>query len=99
VRVTFCGNVWWVAHAILICDDDPEIRGAMIRAARGTRYRVTPTRFGFLVTGNRDIEIAARTVNEGAVQRSFSRPWNDEKLGAALEIVPRVRRSVVPGGG
>jgi CheY-like chemotaxis protein len=41
VRVTFCGNVWWVAHAILICDDDPEIRGAMKRTGRG--YDVTET--------------------------------------------------------
>ncbi len=121
-------------HAILICDDDPDIRGAMKRTLRG--YDVTetasprealavmkirtfdalisdfsleaetdgldllqhvrmqyPDTIRFLVTGNQDIEIAARAVNEGAVHRYFSKPWNDEKLRAALEIVQRVRPS------
>ncbi len=41
----------------------------------------------FLVTGNRDAEVAARAVNEGAVHRYFLKPWSDEKLRAALEIV------------
>ena len=119
-------------HAILICDDDPDIRSAMKRTLRG--YDVTetssprealdvmktrsfdavisdfsleaetdgldllqhvkmqyPDTIRFLVTGNSDIEIAARAVNEGAVTRSFSKPWSDEKLRAALEIVLRFR--------
>jgi DNA-binding NtrC family response regulator len=126
-----------VSHAILICDDDPDIRGAMKRTLRG--YAVTetssprealaamkaaqfdvvisdfslgsdsdgldllqhvrmqyPETVRFLVTGNRDIEVAARAVNEGAVHRYFSKPWDDEKLRAALEIVLRFRS---PGGG
>lgn len=124
-------------HAILICDDDPDIRGAMKRTLRG--YEVTetssprealdmmktrsfdavvsdfslgadtdgldllqhvrmqyPDTIRFLVTGNRDIEIAARAVNEGAVHRYFSKPWNDEKLRAALEIMLRSRPSSAP---
>ena len=119
-------------HAILICDDDPDIRSAMKRTLRG--YDVTetssprealdvmktrsfdavisdfsleaetdgldllqhvkmqyPDTIRFLVTGNSDIEIAARAVNEGAVTRYFSKPWSDEKLRAALEIVLRFR--------
>ena len=126
-----------MSHAILICDDDPDIRGAMKRTLRG--YEVTETgspreamsamkqqRFAavvsdfslgaesdgldllqhvrmqypetvrFLVTGNRDIEVCARAVNEGAVHRYFSKPWDDEKLRAALEILLRFRP---PGGG
>jgi DNA-binding NtrC family response regulator len=129
-----------VSHAILICDDDPDIRGAMRRTLRG--YDVTetssprealdvlksrsfdavvsdfsleadsdgldllqhvrllyPDTVRFLVTGNQDIEVAARAVNEGAVHRYFSKPWNDDKLRAALEIVLRVRPKAEPGGG
>lgn len=121
-----------MSHAILICDDDPDIRGAMKLTLRG--YSVTetssprealdvmktrafdavisdfsleadsdgldllqhvrmqyPDTVRFLVTGNRDIEVAARAVNEGAVHRYFSKPWNDDKLRAALEIVLRGR--------
>jgi DNA-binding NtrC family response regulator len=128
-----------VAHAILICDDDPDIRSAMKRTLRG--YQVTetgtprealdvlktrsfdavvcdfslgtdtdgldllqhvrmqyPDTVRFLVTGNRDIEVAARAVNEGAVHRYFSKPWSDEKLRAALEIILRSRPSEGPGG-
>ena len=127
-------------HAILICDDDPDIRGAMKRTLRG--YDVTetasprealdmmktrqfdavvsdfslgsdtdgldllqhirmqyPDTIRFLVTGNRDIEVAARAVNEGAVHRYFSKPWTDEKLRAALEILLRFRPAATPGGG
>jgi DNA-binding NtrC family response regulator len=128
-----------VPHAILICDDDPDIRSAMKRTLRG--YDVTetasprealdvmktrafdavvsdfsleaetdgldllqhvkmqyPDTIRFLVTGNSDIEIAARAVNEGAVHRYFSKPWSDEKLRAALEIVLRFRPQRSPGG-
>ena len=45
----------------------------------------------FLVTGNEDIEVAARAVNEGSVDRYFKKPWSDEKLRAALEILLRSR--------
>jgi len=127
-----------VAYAILICDDDPDIRGAMKRTLRG--YDITetgsprealdamkarafdavvcdfsleaetdgldllqhvrmqyPDTVRFLVTGNRDIEVAARAVNEGAVHRYFSKPWSDDKLRAALEIVLRGRPSAAAG--
>jgi DNA-binding NtrC family response regulator len=45
----------------------------------------------FLVTGNRDIEVAMRAVNEGAVDRYFLKPWNDDRLRSALEILLRAR--------
>ncbi len=121
-----------VPHAILICDDDPDIRAAMRRTLRG--YLVTettspreaiealkvgkfdaivsdfsleaesdgldllqhvrvasPDMVRFLVTGNREIDIAARAINEGSVHRYFAKPWDDEKLRAALEILLRSR--------
>ena len=53
---------------------------------------VYPDTARFLVTGTRDIEVAARAVNEGAVHRYFSKPWDDEKLRAALDIVLRSRQ-------
>ena len=46
-----------------------------------------PDMVRFLVTGNRDLEVAVRAVNEGAVHRYFVKPWSDDKLRAALEIV------------
>lgn len=117
-------------HAVLICDDDPDIRAAMKRTLRdydvsevsSPRDALTlmklkafaavvsdfslqadtdgldllqhirmqyPNTVRFLVTGNREIDVAARAVNEGAVDRYFSKPWDDEKLRAALAIVLR----------
>ncbi|HEX7701748.1 MAG TPA: response regulator [Kofleriaceae bacterium] len=114
--------------AILICDDDPDIRSAMRRTLRGhevieaasprealdvlkTRTfdalvsdfsmgtesdgldllahvkLMYPDTIRFLVTANRDLDIAARAVNEGSVHRYFSKPWDDAKLRSALEIV------------
>lgn len=51
-----------------------------------------PDTVRFLITGTRDIEVAARAVNEGAVHRYFSKPWDDEKLRAALDIVLHSRQ-------
>jgi DNA-binding NtrC family response regulator len=50
-----------------------------------------PDMIRFLVTANRDLDVAVRAVNEGAVHRLFLKPWNDDKLRAALEIVLRSR--------
>ena len=123
--------------AILICDDDPEIRRTMKRTLRGhvitetaspreaidalktgtfdvivsdfsleaesdgldllAHVRVSyPEMIRFLVTGNREIDVAARAINEGSVHRYFPKPWDDEKLRAALEILLRSRH---PSGG
>jgi DNA-binding NtrC family response regulator len=128
-----------VPLAILVCDDDPDIRGAMKRALHGydvietssprealamLKSRVFdaivcdfslaadsdgldvlqhvrmqyPDTVRFLVTGNRDIEVCARAVNEGAVHRYFSKPWNDDKLRTALDILLRFRPSSGLGG-
>ena len=119
-------------HAILICDDDPDIRAAMRRTLRGydiveagsprealdlmkqqpfdaivSDYSMDadsdgldllqhirlmyPNTVRFLVTASRDLDVALRAVNEGAVHRYFLKPWNDDKLRAALEIVLRSR--------
>jgi len=50
-----------------------------------------PDMIRFLVTANRDLDVAVRAVNEGAVHRLFLKPWNDDKLRDALEIVLRSR--------
>ena len=55
-----------------------------------------PETIRFLVTGNREIDVAARAINEGSVHRYFAKPWDDEKLRAALDILLRTRN---PGGG
>jgi CheY-like chemotaxis protein len=51
-----------------------------------------PKMIRFLVTGNREIEVAARAINEGSVHRYFTKPWDDEKLRAAIQILIRARR-------
>ena len=52
-----------------------------------------PDTVRFLVTANRDLEVAVRAVNEGAVHRYFLKPWNDDKLRSALEIVLHARKT------
>jgi DNA-binding NtrC family response regulator len=56
-----------------------------------------PEMIRFLVTGNREIDVTARAINEGSVHRYFTKPWDDEKLRAALEILLRSRHPT--GGG
>jgi response regulator RpfG family c-di-GMP phosphodiesterase len=121
-----------VRYAILICDDDPDVRMAMrrtlnrfhateaaspaealavLRVARfdavvsdfslGTSadgldllqtVRVLwPDTVRFLVTGNTDVQVAIRALNEGAVHRYFLKPWDDDKLVSSLEIALRTR--------
>jgi DNA-binding NtrC family response regulator len=122
-----------MAYAILIVDDDPDIRRTMKRTLRGhdlveagspdeareclktRRFDAVVSDFSleadtdglellqhvkllypwtvrFLVTGNKQIEVVARAVNEGSVDRYFQKPWDDEKLRAALEILLHGRR-------
>jgi CheY-like chemotaxis protein len=50
-----------------------------------------PDTVRFLVTANRELEVATRALNEGAVHRYFLKPWNDDKLRMALEIVTATR--------
>ena len=45
----------------------------------------------FLITGNRDLEVATRAVNEGSVHRYFLKPWDDDKLRLALALVLRTK--------
>ena len=123
-----------MAAAILICDDDPDMRMAMKRTLRG--YNITevgspaealevmktktfdavisdfsldadrdgldvlqhvrvshPDTIRFLVTANREMDVAVRAVNEGAVHKFFLKPWSDDKLRSALEISLRSRNT------
>lgn len=45
-----------------------------------------PDTVRFLVTGNTDVQVAIRAVNEGSVHRFFLKPWDDEALVGTLEI-------------
>jgi len=42
-----------------------------------------------LVTGNTDVQVAIRALNEGAVHRFFLKPWDDDQLVTALQIAMR----------
>ena len=50
-----------------------------------------PETVRLLVTGNTDVQVAIRALNEGAVHRYFLKPWDDDKLNGALEIALRTR--------
>jgi len=54
---------------------------------------VHPNAIRFLVTANREIEVAVRAVNEGAVHKFFLKPWDDDKLRSALELQLRSRHT------
>ncbi len=54
-----------------------------------------------LVTGNTDVQLAIRALNEGAVHRFFLKPWDDDQLVFALEISLRqvgAASSTAPAG-
>jgi DNA-binding NtrC family response regulator len=42
-----------------------------------------------MITGNSDIRVAIRALNEGAVHRFFLKPWDDDQLVATIEIALR----------
>lgn len=48
-----------------------------------------PNTTRLLVTGNTDVQIAIRALNEGAVHRFFLKPWDDDQLVAVLNITMR----------
>jgi DNA-binding NtrC family response regulator len=48
-----------------------------------------PSTTRLLVTGNTDVQVAIRALNEGAVHRFFLKPWDDEQLVTALQIALR----------
>ncbi len=120
--------------AVLICDDDADVRAAMRRTlycydvveAEAPKEALTilkdqkfaaivsdfslnassdglellqlvrllhPGMVRFLVTGTRDLEVAVRALNEGAVDRLFLKPWDDLKLTSALELLLHTRHS------
>lgn len=46
-----------------------------------------------LITGNSDVQVAIRALNEGAVHRFFLKPWDDEQLVTTIEIALRTFRT------
>jgi DNA-binding NtrC family response regulator len=48
-----------------------------------------PDTVRLLVTGNTDVQIAIRALNEGAVHRFFLKPWDDDQLVTVLNIALR----------
>ena len=48
-----------------------------------------PETVRLLVTGNTDVKVAIRALNEGAVHRFFLKPWDDDQLVTVLNIALR----------
>jgi|GEM_PF-1508384 len=48
-----------------------------------------------LITGNTDVKVAVRALNEGAVHRFFHKPWDDEQLIHTIELA--LRTAYLPG--
>lgn len=57
-----------------------------------------PDTIRFLVTASRQLDVAVRAVNEGAVHRYFLKPWDESQLRSALEIVLHARNSPEAAG-
>ncbi len=57
-----------------------------------------PVMARFLVTGNQNLDVVVRALDEGAVHRYFTKPWDDEKLRAAIEIVLHSRNVTMTTG-
>ena len=55
-----------------------------------------PDMIRFLVTANRDMAVAVRAINEGAVHKYFLKPWDDEKLRSALDLALRSKQPAAP---
>jgi DNA-binding NtrC family response regulator len=54
-----------------------------------------PDLIRIMVTGTRDLDVAVRAVNEGAVHRFFLKPWDEFKLVSALELLLHSRQALV----
>ena len=52
-----------------------------------------PETVRFLITGDPDLNVAIRAVNEGSVHRFFRKPWDPEQLVATMELQIRTRRA------
>lgn len=85
------------AYDAVVCDYSLEEDSTGLDLLQIVRVQY-PQTVRFLVTATRDLEVALRAVNEGAVDRYFLKPWNDSKLRDALEIVLRGRFTPATGG-
>ena len=81
------------AHSfdVLISDFNLESESDGLDLLQHTRMS-HPEVLRFLVTGNRDIDVATRAVNEGAVHRYFLKPWDDDRLRSALILLLRSQK-------
>ena len=74
-------------HAV-VSDFNLGIDGDGLQLLQSVRV-MYPDTLRCLVTGNTDLQVAIRAVNEGAVHRMFLKPWDDEQLVAAIQIALR----------
>ena len=72
--------------------DGPEDGLALLQLAR-VMY---PDTARVLITGNTDVRVAIRALNEGAVHRFFLKPWDDDQLVVTLEIALHSARGGTP---
>jgi DNA-binding NtrC family response regulator len=80
---------------IVLCDEAmPEMRGTdLLRRIKD----LWPNTVRLMMTGNADLELALRAINEGEAYRFIQKPWNDTELRImiyqALEKVDLLREN------
>lgn len=123
-------------YAILLVDDEPEVRRALRRCLRAQGYTIfeadsatagieliklhpldavvsdyhmrgingldflqtvrllRPNAVRLLVTGQADVQLAARALNEGAVDRFVLKPWDNVDLRGIVQVALHARAGV-----
>ncbi len=76
------------AYQAVICDFDLGDATDGLELLQLVRV-LFPDTLRCLMTGNSDLKVAVRAVNEGAVHRYFLKPWDDEQLVSAIQIALR----------
>ncbi|NOZ01023.1 MAG: response regulator [Deltaproteobacteria bacterium] len=54
--------------------------------------RIKPDTIRIILTGNADLDLAMRAINEGQVYRFFQKPWDDENLRLDIRLALAHRR-------
>lgn len=82
------------ADAVIADFDMPRLDGlALLQRVRLLRPNVVR----ILLTGQADVHLAARALNEGAADRFFLKPWNRVDITSIVTILMRSRSSASPG--
>ena len=70
-----------LVDAVVSDQDMPQMKGTELLARVRTEF---PDTVRFILTGKATLEVALQAINEGAVTRFFTKPYNNKELGVAI---------------